>query len=139
MNAVYDKARQSFLDAQIPWSSGNMKAVLVQTTGGSAYTVNLATHQFLTDVSVGSRIGTTGNLMSKSSTTGVAGSADVATFVTSTPALVGGAVILYYDTGVEATSRLIAYIDTAVGLPITTDGSNVAVTWGAIDPKIFKL
>lgn len=39
--------------------------------------------------------------------------------------------ILFYDSGVETTSRLFAYWDTATGLPLTPNGGNVVVTWNA--------
>ena len=34
--------------------------------------------------------------------------------------------MIYKDTGSEATSPLIAYIDTATGLPITPNGGDIA-------------
>lgn len=39
--------------------------------------------------------------------------------------------ILFKDTGSEATSKLIAFWDTATGLPLTPNGGNVTVTWNA--------
>lgn len=39
--------------------------------------------------------------------------------------------ILFKDTGVESTSNLIAFWDTATGLPLTPNGGNVTVTWSA--------
>ena len=42
------------------------------------------------------------------------------------------ALIIYMDTGVAATSPLVAYIDTNVtGLPITPSGADVTLTWDA--------
>ena len=49
------------------------------------------------------------------------------------------AIIIYSDTGTEATSPLIAYIDTATGLPITPNGGDIIVTWDNGANKIFKL
>jgi hypothetical protein len=49
------------------------------------------------------------------------------------------ALVIYKDTGVEATSQLIAYIDTATGLPVTPGGGNITVTWDDGANKIFKL
>ena len=39
--------------------------------------------------------------------------------------------ILFKDTGSEATSRLIGFWDTATGLPLTPNGGNVTVVWNA--------
>jgi hypothetical protein len=49
-------------------------------------------------------------------------------------ALTGDAVeslILFKDTGVESTSKLIAFWDTATGLPLTPNGGDVTVAWNA--------
>lgn len=131
---MYDLGRQAFLDADIDWSADNIKCVLVDT---GAYTVNLATHQFLSDVPVGARIATSGNLSGKSSTAGVADADDV-TFSAVTGAQ-SEALILYKDTGSASTSPLIAYIDTATGLPVTPSGGDIVVVWSSGSNKIFKL
>jgi hypothetical protein len=49
------------------------------------------------------------------------------------------ALVIYKDTGSAATSPLIAYIDTATGLPVTPNGADVTVTWDNGSNKIFKL
>ena len=99
--------------------------------------MNLATHEYLSDVPAGARVGAAQTLASKTSTSGVADAGDV-TFNTVSGASVE-ALIIYKDTGVEATSPLIAYIDTATGLPITPNGGNINVVWDNGTSKIFKL
>ena len=49
------------------------------------------------------------------------------------------AIIIFKDTGNNATSPLIAYIDTATGLPITPNGGDIIVTWDNGVNKIFRL
>ena len=49
------------------------------------------------------------------------------------------AIVIYKDTGTEATSPLIAYIDTATGLPITPNGGDIIVTWDEINSGINNL
>ena len=49
------------------------------------------------------------------------------------------AIVIYSDTGTESTSPLIAYIDTATGLPITPNGGDIIVTWDNGTNKIFKV
>ena len=49
------------------------------------------------------------------------------------------AIVLYKDTGTDSTSPLIAFIDTATGLPITPNGGDIIVTWDNGANKIFKL
>src|SRR4051812_41488182 len=113
-NALYDKGRQKFLEGSIAWLTDNIKAVLVD---GGAYTPNLSTHEFLSDIAGGARIATSANLATKTSTAGVADADDV-TF-TAVSGVQSEYVVLYKDTGVAATSPLICIIDTATGLPVT--------------------
>jgi hypothetical protein len=133
-NALYDKGREKFLTGAVSWSSDNIKVVLVDAAD---YTVNLTTHEFLSDVASGGRVATSGNLASKTTTAGVADAADV-TF-TAVTGDQSEALVIYKDTGSAATSPLIAYIDTATGLPVTPNGADITVTWDNGSNKIFKL
>jgi hypothetical protein len=133
-NALYDYGRQRFLEGSFNWLTDTVKAILVDA---GSYTVNLSTHQYLSDVSSGARVTTPVTLTSKTTTSGAADAADVTFSAVSGPSI--EAIILYKDTGVEATSPLIAYIDTATGLPITPNGGDIIVTWDNGPNKIFKL
>lgn len=133
-NALYDFGRQSFLTGNISWLNDNIKVCLVDTND---YTVNLATHQYLSDIAGGAIVATSGNLSGKSATAGVA-DADDATFTTVTGD-VCEALVIYKDTGTASTSTLIAYIDTSTGLPITPNGADIIVSWSSGSNKIFKL
>lgn len=133
-NALYDLGRKAFLDGSIAILTDNIKVVLVDVAD---YTVNLATHQYLSDVAAAGRVATSGNLASKASTAGVFDAADVTlTAVTGDPS---EALVLYKDTGSAATSPLIAYIDTATGIPVTPNGGDITITWDNGANKIFKL
>lgn len=125
-NALYAKGRESFLKGEISWSADNIKTVLVDT---ATYTVDLANHQFLSDIPVGERVATSANLTAKTTTAGTADAADV-TF-SSVTGDQSEALVVYQDSGVEGTSRLIAYIDTASGLPVTPNGGDISVQWDA--------
>jgi hypothetical protein len=132
-NALYDNGRNEFLLGNIAWLTDTIKAILVDT---GAYTVDTAVHANLSDVPAGARVATA-TLASPTATAGTADAADV-TF----PAVSGAtseALVLYKDTGVESTSTLIAYIDTATGLPVTPNGGDVNVTWDSGANKIFTL
>lgn len=133
-NTLYDYARQRFLEAQLNWTADTIKVILVDT---GAYTPNTATHQYLSDVSGSARIAGPVTLTSKSTTGGAADAADC-TFTAVTGASIE-AIIIYKDTGTESTSPLIAYIDTATGLPITPNGGDIIVTWDNGTNKIFKV
>lgn len=133
-NGFYKKGLEAFLSGSISWSSHDIKVVLVDTAG---YTVNLSTHQYLSDIGAGYRIATSGNLAGKSVTDGVADASD-ATITAVTGASVE-ALVIYKDTGNTATSPLICYIDTMTGLPFTPNGSDVTITWNNGADKILKL
>lgn len=134
-NALYDHGRDNFLNAGINWTSDNVKALLVNT---ASYTVNLATHTYLSDVTSGAIAATSPNLASKSSAAGVANAAAF-TFTSVPTGAACGAVILYKDTGTSTTSPLICYIDTATGLPVTPNGGNITFTPDSGANKLFKL
>lgn len=137
MSALYDKAREKFLGhatIDLDWINDNIKAVLVDT---GAYTVNLATDEFLSDIPGAARIATSGSLGTKTATAGVADAADVV--FTAVSGVTVEAVALYKDTGVAGTSPLIAYVDSATGLPLTPNGGDVTIAWDNGASKIFKL
>lgn len=133
-NALYDLGRESFLKGEISWSADNIKTVLVDT---ATYTVDFANHQFLSDIPAGERVATSANLTTKTTTAGVADADDV--LYTAVEGDQSEALVVYQDTGVVGTSRLIAYIDTAGGLPVTPNGGDIAITWDTGANKIFKL
>lgn len=133
-NSLYDKAREAYLTGTLNWSSDNIKVLLVNTT---SYTVSLTTHQYKTDVAGGAIVATSSNLTTKTTTAGAAG-ADNVTFSTVSGSTVG-AIIIYKDTGTDSTSPLIAYIDTATGLPIVPNGGDIILTWDTGTNKIFRL
>ena len=133
-NALFDKARQRFLEGQFNWNTDTIKAALVDT---GTYTVNLSAHEFLSDIGTGARISTSGAFTGKATTGGAADANDI-TFTSVTGASIE-AIVLYKDTGTDSTSPLIAFIDTATGLPITPNGGDIIVTWDNGANKIFKL
>lgn len=133
-NALYDKGREGFLRGEISWNDDTVKVALIDT---NEYTVDLVNHEFLSDVSATARVATSPALTTKTTTAGVADAAD-ATFSLVTGAQ-SEAIIIFQDTGVEATSKLIAYIDTATGLPVTPNGGDITVQFDNGANKIFKL
>lgn len=133
-NTLYDYARQRFLEAQINWMTDTIKVILVDT---GAYTPQTSVHQYLSDIASSARIAGPVTLTSKATTGGAADAADC-TFTSVTGVSIE-AIIIYADTGVEATSPLIAFIDTATGLPITPNGGDIIVTWDNGTNKIFKV
>lgn len=122
-NALYSAAKESFLKAEIDFDVDNIKAVLTRDVPDTA------NDQFLSDVA--STVATSANLTGITTTGGVLDSTADVTF----SAVASGAAInyllLYQDTGVAASSRLIAAIDDAAGLPVTPNGGDIQVQWNA--------
>lgn len=133
-NALFDKGREGFLDGSISWTANTIKAVLLDS---AFYTPVLATDTYLSDIAVPARIATSPPLVGKTATAGVADADDdIFTLVTGPQAEY---LVLYQDTGSDATSRLICIMDTAVGLPVTPSGGDILLTWNNGPNKIFKL
>lgn len=132
-NALYDLAREKFLNGDIDWTAHDIKVAAVDVS----YVANLATDEFLDDISGGDIVATSGNLSSKTTTAGVADAANVTlTTVTGNPIT---QLVIYRDTGSSATSPLIARIDSASNLPKTPDGTDIDIVWDNGANKIFKL
>lgn len=136
-NALYNAGRQKFLEGGIAFASDTIKAQLVDTNGGTPYTFSQS-HANFSDVPSGSRIGTAVALSGKTTTDGIADASDT-TFTSVTSGSTAEAVVIYKDTGTESTSTLIAYLDTATGLPVTTNGGDIIIQWDNGSNKIFKL
>lgn len=133
-NTLYDKSRERFLRGQINWDTDTIKVCLVDK---NVYTPNFTTHEYFSDVSVSAVIAPGVTLTGKASTSGAADANDV-TF-TAVSGAESEALVIYKDTGDNATSPLIALIDSATGLPITPNGGDIIVVWDNGANKIFKL
>jgi hypothetical protein len=137
-NALYDKARNGFLKGDISWKSGGdtFRAYLVDIQGGTGYTVDLAADEFLDDIPADALVSYIA-LAPADPTAGVADAPDV-TFLAVTGAVCEAIVIVKWVSE-AADSPLIAYIDSATGLPVTPNGGDIQVVWDAGANKIFKL
>ena len=127
-NAVYPKYKETILGAatNTNLSSGTVKVALVDT---AVYTYNTA-HQFLSSLT--GTVGTAQTIpATKTLTDGVFKTTGTNTF-TAVPGTTSiEALVLYVDTGSSATSPLVAYLDTNVGLPVTSNGGDITITWNA--------
>jgi hypothetical protein len=124
-NAFYPSFLSSLLTADIDPIADNIKMVLVDS--GYAYS---SAHDNLDDVGAGARIATSGNLATKTSTDGYFDS-DLVTF----PDAPGGdtiaGIVMYKDSGSEATSKLMVFYDTnaaSAAISVATDGGDVTLT-----------
>lgn len=131
-NALYTKGKEAILAGDVDLETDTIKAVLVDTDD---YTVNLSTHDNLDDIPSGARVATA-TLSSKTISGGKFDASDIEWLAVSGDTV--EAVVLYKDTGVESTSKLIAYYDTLSGLPYTPSGVNAKWTLDNTN-GLFKL
>ena len=136
-NALYDAGRNAFANGNIDWVNDDIRCILIDTAD---YTVDLAVDDNLDDIPGAAREEVMGASMAGKSCPDSDGACDAndVTFASASgdPC---EALVIYKHTGVESTSTLIAYIDTATGLPVTLNGGDVVVSWQATTPYIFKL
>jgi len=131
-NAFFPAFKEQMLQGGVNLSAGTVKALLVT----SAYTFDTA------DVFVSDLIGILTNGRSPALTTKTLTNGIFDADNTTLPAVTGGqtaaAIIIYLDTGSDATSRLVCFLDTGVtGLPFSTTGGDIAITWDDGANKIF--
>lgn len=134
MNTRYSYANQQFLSGNLNWLAQTFRVLLINT---NAYTVQPTVHRTLADIPAGAQIATSPALTGMGVTNGVATAANVTIPTVTGPVI--GAWVIFHDTGVASTSELIAYIDTAIGLPWNPQGLNVVIHWDTGPNGIFKL
>lgn len=135
-SALYPKFKEALLSQSpsIDLDTDTIRAIFVT----SGYTYNSA-HQYFSSLTNTVGDGGTGRangevLVTPTVTSGVFDAADtVFASVTGTGI---NAIVLYEDTGVDATSGLIAYID---GISLTVTAAQVTIQWDAGASKIFSL
>lgn len=131
-NALYVPFRNGVLGAhatRVDLDADTIKAVLIDH---SADTPAPTTDDFYNDISAGLIGALSSAFTNKTIGTVAAGvfDADNLTFSAVSGNSVESVNILK-DTGSGATSDLIAYFDTATGLPVTPNGGDILVTWAA--------
>jgi hypothetical protein len=131
-NAIYPKWKEALLQSlsNAALNAGNVKAALVDT---DTYTYSAA-HEFYSSLS--GVVGTPQTILTPSYFDGVFDGQNVTYTGLTGPTI--EAIVIWIDTGVAGTSRLVAYIDTGVtGLPVTPNGGDIETAWNA--SGIFQL
>lgn len=116
-NQLYPKGKEAFITKKVDMSADNIKLILTR----DAY---VGTEEFLSEIA--DIVATSTNLTTKAITNGIFDSDDVVFASVAAGAIINYA-ILYHDSGTAATSYLLAHIDTATGLGVTPDGTNITV------------
>ena len=137
-SSLYDTGREGFLAGEIDWDTAVIKCALVR-----GYTFSAA-HKFVSDLG-GTAVATSAALATKTVISGVADAADV-TFTAVASGAPIPAIVVFQSSAVTGgadvaatAQRLICYIDTATGLPVTPNGQNITIAWDNGANRIFKL
>ena len=125
-SVVYPKWKEAIIQASANSSLGGTVKVILIDVADYTYA---AAHDFLDDVPAAARVATSGALASKTYVNGTFDAADIT--ITGVSGDVSEALIGFIDTGVEATSRLVWYMDSGTGLPFTPNSGNLDIAWNA--------
>lgn len=140
-NQAFDTAREGFAKGEINWITPTIKAVLVR-----GYTFNAA-HKFVSDVTGagGTLHGTAVALSSRTATNGVLDAADL-TWTTPGANSNDHSVLIFQSSAVgggadvaASAQRLIAWIDTANGLPVHPNGADINFVFDNGANRIMRL
>lgn len=137
-NFIYDYARSAFASGLIAWDDSTLTVYCLD----AGYTGDRAVDQFVSDLPGASILGTPTNLSGATVLdAGVLDAADV-----SYPGVTFGQtverIVIAQNTGVDATSKLIIYLDTyddTTPISRAGDGSNIPIVWPDDDTRIAKL
>lgn len=113
LSQCYPIIRQAFATEGYDWTAGTVKLLLMAT----GYTPNFS-NQFLSDIPAGFIITTSEGVTGRTAIDGYC-DGDTTSFGLIVDPRLAASIILYEDTGVPTTSRLITYFDTPdlAGLP----------------------
>ena len=129
-NAIYPKFKETLMQGSANSALNSAEgttgvyAALVDT---GTYTYSSA-HQFYSSLS--GVVGTDQEILTKTQTNGTFDGTDL-TFTAVTGASAEAIVLYRKNAGANTTWPLIAYIDSATGLPVTPNGGNITITWNA--------
>lgn len=131
-SAIFPKAKERAEGAGLDLLNADVRVMLVRST----YTYDAA-DEFVSDLGAVDN-GRSAALGSKSVTNGIFDAAD--STLAATAANASNALVVFIHTGADATARLVAYIDDAVGLPFTPEASQACpLVWDNGASKIFAL
>lgn len=126
MSGVYGLAQYRLKEGLLVWSTADIRCVLLT----SGYTFSEA-HQYLSEVASGVRLGTSGSMTGKATSSTTGHSTGTVPQILEVAASTISAVLLYVHTGTESTSALLAYYNgfTPVVLSVRSHVTVSAARW----------
>lgn len=134
-NQLYKNIKEDFLSGSINLSTASVKVALVK----SGYVIDIDNDQYLSDIGSSNIAATSNALTSITITDGVFDAENETIAEYGTEGF--DYLVIFEDTGISNTSRLIAYIDTGDGLPVNSSNGTISITiqWSDLVSKIFAL
>lgn len=135
MSQLYPSAREKFLTAQLSWTSGVYRALLLP----ESYTPNFD-NEFLSEIFEGVRLAISDPISGRTATDGYANCSSIR-FGVLVDTRKAAKMVVFKDTGVETTSDLVCYLDedNLQGAPLDLIGFEYFYTPNSIDGGIFRL
>lgn len=132
---TYKKGAEARANADVDWLVDSIKVALIDLND---YTPDYDADEFLDDIPGAAVVATSSSLTGKTNVLGVL-DADDATLVGVTGDQ-SEALLMFQDTGVAATSRLLWLFDSpgVPGLPVTPNGTNISITFNNGPNKIVN-
>lgn len=134
-NFIFTKCKNSLLTGDINFLSDSIKVIAVNEN----YIPSENEDEFVSDIESSSIIFRSDSLSAKTISQGSLDASDLQ--ISNYDGSSFYAIVMYVDTGNDATSRLISYIDTATGLPFegVNAEANVTIIWNDDSNKIISL
>jgi len=134
-NQLYSNIKEDFLNGTINLLSSDIRILLVK----SGYSLDVSTDQYVSDIGSANIAGRSGSLDSVTISGGVLDAENETIEDYGTEGF--DYLVMYESTGDDTTSRLIAYFDTAAGLPVAGTSGSISITiqWSDLITKIFSL
>jgi hypothetical protein len=135
-NFVYGKAKESFFKGEINLLNNSIKTLIIDS---SQYSVSQNLHQFVSDIPVAAIKYRSTSLQNKIINLGTFDADDV--LIPDYPGNAFDALIIYQAESTDSNSKLLFYIDNAVGLPFTgsISTSPVTIVWDNGSNKIISI
>lgn len=134
-NFIYGKAKQGLLNGDFNVASDTLKVLLVD----SSYSPNQNTDEFVSSISSSKIKARSSALTNVTNVLGTLDADDININAYNGQAF--KSLIIYKDTGNDSTSRLLAYIDSSIGIPFSgvNATTNITISWSNESNKIIAL
>lgn len=135
-NGFYQYGMQAFAQGAVVWKASGGSAIRTALVDTADYTVNLATHDFVDDITAGIEEASGDMTLVDAAVDGICDASDV-TFTGTTGDACEGILVYKFVTN-DAASTPLFWWDSATGLPVTL-GGDVTVVWDSGTNKVAKI